>query len=102
VSVGFTVNLDCPVVSVVTMIAPSPDWFVGVSGLSLLEDGQWVEERVVTLFPYDAGTDAGSSYASPDAPEASPGTIFRLEAEPLLAGGDVVPLGTFTFARIDG
>ena len=52
VTVTLTVSQDCPVVSVVTMIAPSPDWFVGVSGLSLFENGAWTEHMVVDLFPY--------------------------------------------------
>ena len=101
VTVTFTVNLDCPVVSVVSMIAPSPDWFVGVSGMSLLEDGQWIGERVVALHPYDAGTDRGSSYASADEPEGSAGAIRTIETEPLLVDGDVPLLGTFAFSRLD-
>ena len=34
-TVDFTVTTAHPLVTLVTMIAPSPDWFVGVSGLSL-------------------------------------------------------------------
>jgi hypothetical protein len=100
-TVTFTVNQDCPLVSVVSMIAPSPDWFVGVSGLSLLENGAWIEQRVVELFPYDAGTDSGNSYTSPNEPTGSPEAIYKIEAEPLLAAGTVPPLGTFTFTRLD-
>jgi hypothetical protein len=101
VMVTFTVNQDCPLVSVVSMIAPSPDWFVGVSGLSLFEDGAWVEQKVVELFPYDAGTDSGSSYASSNDPTDDPGVIHRIEVEPLLVEGSVPALGTFTFSRLD-
>jgi hypothetical protein len=101
VTVTFTATLDCPVISVVTMIAPSPDWFVGVSGLSLLGDGAWIEQEIVELFPYDAGTDSGSSYTSPDEPTADPEPIYRIETEPLLVDGNVPPLGTFTFSRLD-
>lgn len=62
------VNTNFPLVTLTSMIAPSPDWFVGVSGLSLLdEQGQWVQERQVVLFPYDAGTDSGSGYTAVDA-----------------------------------
>lgn len=51
------------------MIYPSPDWFVGVSGLELcLENGSWVEQKILNLYPYDAGTDSGSTYISPDQP----------------------------------
>jgi hypothetical protein len=101
VTVTFTVSQECPLVSVVSMIAPSPDWFVGVSGLSLYEDGEWIEEWVVELYPYDAGTDSGVSYTSPNEPTVSPEAIHRIETEPLLAGDTVPPLGVFTFTRLD-
>ena len=101
VTVTLTVSQDCPVVSVVSMIAPSPDWFVGVSGLSLSENGAWIEHKVVELFPFDAGTDSGSSYVSPDEPTDSPEVIRRIETEPLLIEGSVPTFGTFTFSRLD-
>ena len=41
----------------VTLVAPRLDWFVGVSGLSLLDaQGEWLLQHQVDLFPYDAGT----------------------------------------------
>jgi hypothetical protein len=101
VRVTLTVSRECPAVSVVSMIAPSPDWFVGVSGLNLLEGGKWVERRVVELYPYDAGTDGGRSYDSPDEPSDSPEGIESIETEPLLVGDSVPSLGTFTFSRLD-
>jgi hypothetical protein len=101
VAVVFEVSEDCPVVSVVTMIAPSPDWFLGVSALNLLEDGTWVDQQVVELFPYDAGTDSGVSYTSPDLPTEDPEAIFGIETDPLLVDGRVPSLGTFTFMRLD-
>ncbi|MDY7076419.1 MAG: spondin domain-containing protein [Chloroflexota bacterium] len=100
VTVEFTVNQDCPLVSVVSMIAPSPDWFVGVAGLSLYGDGRWVEELVVDLYPYDAGTDSGRSYTSPDEPTEVREGIYRIDASPLLVEGQVPPLGMFRFTRL--
>jgi hypothetical protein len=97
--VAFVASLACPEVSVVTMIAPSPDWFVGVSGLSLLEEGRWLDEKVVELYPYDAGTDGGAGYASANAPTGSPEAIYAIDGEPLLIGGAVPPLGRFVFTR---
>jgi hypothetical protein len=73
-----------------------------VSALSLLEDGTWVDEKVIELLPYDAGTDSGEAYTSPDLPTTDPEPIFSLETEPLLVDGAVPPLGTFTFTRLDG
>src|SRR5688572_19838766 len=39
------VNATHPLVSLVAMIAPSPDWFTGVSGVNLMENGQWVASK---------------------------------------------------------
>lgn len=50
-------------VSFVSMIDPSPDWFVGVSGLELcLPNCTWIENKVLELYPWDAGTDSGATY----------------------------------------
>jgi hypothetical protein len=62
VSLDFEVSRDYPLVTLVSMVAPSPDWFVGVSGLSLFDGTDWVAERTVALQPWDAGTDAGASF----------------------------------------
>ena len=94
VAVGFSVNQDNPLVTVVSMIAPSPDWFVGVSGLDLFQDGEWVEERTVSLWPYDSGTDSGSSYVSPDQDTNPPEPVRAITEAPL---GNGVPLGQFVF-----
>lgn len=49
--------------SLVTMIGPSPDWFVGLSGIDLCTTNcTWAEEAYYDLFPYDAGTDSGITY----------------------------------------
>jgi hypothetical protein len=100
VSGEFEVGRDHPLVTLVSMIAPSPDWFVGVHGLSLVENGEWVEEKTVTLAPYDAGTDSGASYRSPDSDTVPREPIREIEDAPLAAGGPAAPLGTFTFVRL--
>ena len=61
VSTTFTVKASHPLVSVLSMVAQSPDWFVGVSSLSLYDDG-W-RNRVVDLYPYDAGTENGTGWS---------------------------------------
>ena len=59
VELVFDVHERFPLVSLVSMIAPSPDWFVGVAGLDLMENGRWRDSVTVELLPYDAGTDSG-------------------------------------------
>jgi hypothetical protein len=65
----FTIDCMHPLVSVISMIAPSPDWIVGVHDLLLCRQGDWVKEYHADLFAYDCGTDSGESYTSPNAPE---------------------------------
>ena len=66
VSGTFTATASHPLVSVLSMIAPSPDWFVGVSSLRLYDNG-W-RNRVVDLYPYDAGTENGSGWSLANPP----------------------------------
>jgi len=92
---------DFPMVTLVSMIAPSPDWFVGVDSLSLIENDEWVSAKTVTLYGFDAGTDSGASYSSPDLVTTPRGIITRFIGFPALVNGEIVPFGTFTFSRLD-
>lgn len=98
---AFEIGRDHPLVTLVTMVAPSPDWFVGVDGLSLVEDGDWVAERQVTLYPWDAGTDSGATYTAADLVTQPRGTIQLLAGYPVARGGQVAPFGTLTFRRVN-
>ena len=99
VVLDFDISLDKPSVTLVSMIAPSPDWFVGVSNLSLLDNGDWADELVIDLDPYDAGTDSGASYESRDRDTSPREPIARITVPPLASSGNVPPVGTFTFRR---
>ena len=100
ISLEFKVSKNYPLVTLVTMIAPSPDWFVGVDSLNLLENGSFVDEKTVVLYAYDAGTDSGTTYTSPNDPTDPPEEIFKIEGYPFYYEGELVPLGTFTFKKI--
>ena len=99
VSLTFTANAGAHWVSLVSMIAPSPDWFVGVHGLSLCENDGWAQNVVVDLLAYDAGTDSGATYTAANADTVPPEPIAQLTGSPFVVGGSPVSLGTFTFAR---
>jgi len=92
---------DYPLVTLVSMIAPSPDWFVGVDSLPLLENGDWVASKVVTLYGRDAGTDSGVSFNSPDQVTVPRGVVTAFDGFPALQDGVLQPFGTFTFTRLD-
>ena len=100
VSLEFDVSVKFPLVTLVTMVAPSPDWFVGVSGLSLLPNGQWTNEITATLFPWDAGTDSGTTYAAENVATVPAEPIHRLLGFPVAVNGAVAPFGTMTFRRL--
>ncbi len=100
VSLEFDITQEFPLATIVTMVAPSPDWFVGVSGLALFENGAWRDSVSVEVFAYDAGTDSGASYASPDQETRPRQPIARLTGFPFLNGSQVLPLGTFRFERL--
>ena len=68
--------------TLLSMIGPSPDWFVGVSGRSLLDGSNWRSSLEVNLFPYDAGTEDGEEF--------------------LLSNDDTVPQGIITSIRGQG
>ena len=79
--------------TLVTMIAPSPDWFVGITGLDLFEDGVWLTTRTIDLHPYDAGTEEGTGYSTTNAPTDPQQPITRLSDH---------SFGTLTITRSDG
>jgi len=95
-SVTFDVSQSHPLASFVCMIAPSPDWFVGVHGLPLFQNGAWLERTTVALQAYDAGTDSGTNYTSSNAPTNPFQPISQIDLR-----GETRPLGTFTFERIE-
>lgn len=97
-SLTFTVSESHAFVSLVAMLAPSPDWFVGVSGLALRDGDGWISEIVVPLDVYDAGTDSGSTYTADDDDTAPADDIARIEESPFKVGDALVPVGTYTFA----
>ncbi len=61
-----TLTKDASLVSAVTMLAPSPDWFVGVRDVSMFVEGEWLDVIEFDLSNYDAGTDSGTSWTSPN------------------------------------
>lgn len=100
VTTEVTVDAAHPMVSLVAMIAPSPDWFAGVSGVSLMENGAWVASKTVDAMPWDSGGDLGATYVAADAeadpkqPTAAPtGDHFKRD-------GAVQPVARITFTRM--
>ncbi len=58
------IDKDYPLLTALSMIAPSPDWFVGVNNISLVQNNEWVNELTLPLLALDAGTDSGVDFTS--------------------------------------
>ena len=98
-TVAIDVSLAFPNVTLVSMLGPSPDLFVGVSGLPLLVDGAWVDELVIDLRPYDGGTRSDVDFTMNGALQDPPLPIAAVDSfeDHLIGPGS---LGTMTFVRI--
>lgn len=98
-SIEFEADRDHPLVTLATMIAPSPDWFVGVSARSLLdENGSWVDRLEVDLFPYDAGTEEGTEFSLDNPATVPRGTIMSIRGMGKFTDR---PMARLTFERLE-
>uniref|UniRef100_A0A8C1VP02 Spondin 2a, extracellular matrix protein n=1 Tax=Cyprinus carpio TaxID=7962 RepID=A0A8C1VP02_CYPCA len=70
-----------PLLSLIVKVIPSPDWFVGVDSLNLCEGGQWKQEVTFDLHPFDAGTDSGFTFSSPNFPTTPPENITMITSQ---------------------
>ncbi len=68
-------------VTLLSMIGPSPDWFVGVSGLSLRNSQGWRSRVSVNLYPYDAGTEDGTEFSLSNPATNPQGTITSIRGQ---------------------
>jgi hypothetical protein len=99
----FYCNSNYPMVSFVSMIAPSPDWFVGVNGLSLYSNKKWVADTLIQLYVYDAGTEDGDVFGLSN-PVTMPQQSIKLltpATGSVLANGNstLQPIATVRFIR---
>ncbi|XP_077317038.1 spondin-1 isoform X2 [Lithobates pipiens] len=107
-SAEFSVDRTRHLMSFLAMLGPSPDWNVGLSAEDLCtKECGWVQRVVQDLIPWDAGTDSGVSYESPNKP-----TIPQDKIRPLTSldhpqspfydpeGGPIVPVARVVIERI--
>jgi len=92
---------EYPMVSMAAMIGPSPDWFTGLDSVCLIEEGRWVDKKIVMIYAYDAGTMEGKSYEDKGKKTQPQDKIMRIEKEPFLCDGELIPVGCIMFVRDD-
>ena len=92
-----TLTTDHPRVTLLSMVAPSPDWFVGVSGLSMLDaQGNWLSSQTVNLYPWDAGTEEGTEFSLTNSATSPQETITSLRGMGKFSNA---PIATLAFTR---
>ena len=108
VTVTFTVTQDFPLISLVTMLAPSPDWFAGVDSLSLKDGDNWLTTLSKDAKTYDAGSDTGMTFTADNAPLTPHVNISLLTSERTdtdfdngLHYSNELPIGTISIKRIE-
>jgi len=102
-SVEFTVNRDYPLVTLVSMLAPSPDWFIGVNSVSMIDSNGDFEQSVTrSLNLYDSGTDGGTRFdsADQDVPRSPIALVESFPTDTDFRNGRP-PVGELTIERIN-
>jgi len=97
-------------VSLVSMLGPSPDWILGINSLEMCQvNCTWIDEKEIYLYPFDAGVDSGMSFESPDSPTNPQEPIRRITtsypANPLAPfyqpdGGSMKPLAKLHIQKL--
>lgn len=95
----FRVDAAHPMVSLVAMVAPSPDWFTGASSVNLMENGQWVASRTIQLNAWDSGGDDGATYKAADKDNNPKQRTMLARSRHFVINGEVVPVATLTFIK---
>lgn len=87
------VSSDYSLLSLASMIAPSPDWMIAINAVDLRDGNSWRSSITIPLFPYDAGTDSGANYGSANQP-----TVPAVAITSLINSGpfNSNPIGTLT------
>ncbi|XP_037815248.1 uncharacterized protein LOC119605966, partial [Lucilia sericata] len=105
----FFVDSNHSLVSLMTRIVPSPDWFIGVDSFQLCVGGSWIDTVTVEMDPLDAGTDNGFTFTAPNWPTSPQGVIYRITSRyPAHPAGSffypkskrLPPIATFQFIKL--
>lgn len=101
-TVEFSVSRQYPEITVTSMLAPSPDWFVGVRNYSLMNNDEFIENATIQLVLYDSGSDSGVRYTSANedtSPQIPIAQVSSAEDDAPFVNGEPV-VGSFKIDRL--
>lgn len=92
------VSENFPLITLVSMVAPSPDWFIGLNSINLRSGNDainngWKDTFSLDVFAYDAGTDDGVDYTSPNSVSNPRVAVSKITNAPINGN----KMGTITF-----
>ncbi|CAG4985689.1 unnamed protein product [Parnassius apollo] len=98
----FRVTREHHLVSLVTALIPSPDWFLGVSNMELCDvmSNTWANSLILNLYPMDAGTDSGKKFDSSNEETMPPQPIATAVINPNVPKEEVRPFARLQFDLI--
>lgn len=78
-----------PYITTISMIAPSPDWFSGFYNFNAVDSATntWYKNFIIQTYPWDAGTDSGTTYKAKDMSTDPPDEIFQLTVDTIPKSG---------------
>lgn len=83
-----TVSKDTPLLSSISMVAPSPDWFSGFYDYDArYSKSSWAGEFIILTYPWDAGTEQGDEFSLDNDPENPHMPIFQLTKDTVPENG---------------
>ena len=96
----FEITLDAahPNAALVSMLAPSPDWFASVD-VGLMENGTFVERKQVDVYLWDAGSDSGGDFFADDFDTYPKQPVAPIRTSFFTRQGQPMPVGTMIFTR---
>jgi hypothetical protein len=97
----FSVDDAHPRVSFASMVAPSPDWFIGVAGVDLRGAEGWIPHLTLDLRPWDAGTEQGTAFFLGNPATVPPAVIAPVtgDTSPFI-GWPVIARATFELVAV--
>ncbi len=97
--VGREISSSYPYVTLVSMVAPSPDWFIAANSINLRSgnpsvNNGWKDNFSMDMHAYDAGSDLGMDYGSANQMGGT-GTVSMINGFPIF--GNKMATITFTY-----
>ena len=95
------VGSQTPLISLATMVAPSPDWFAAAGEVALRDGAEWIDVVEAPLWAWDAGADSGDTFEAPNHETQPRQSVRFLFHRAFLTANAIEPIGAVSFRRLE-